>query len=73
MPGWVACRATYSKNYRFGYTLAGQQADMVFTSVAGHLLELDFPPPYKSWHGCSPKDLFSAPVHKLVGGGVGAR
>lgn len=28
-------RATYSKNFRFGYQLQGQNADMVFTSVVG--------------------------------------
>lgn len=39
---------------------------MVFTSVAGHLLELDFEPQYKKWRGCSPVELFTAPVHKVV-------
>lgn len=39
---------------------------MVFTSVAGHLMELDFPEPYKRWHSCSPLELYGAPVVKIV-------
>jgi DNA topoisomerase III len=41
---------------------------MVFTSVAGHLTELDFPASHKGWRSCSPLDLFAAPVHKTVPG-----
>jgi DNA topoisomerase-3 len=41
---------------------------MVFTSVAGHLTELDFPLSHKGWRTCSPLDLFAAPVHKTVPG-----
>jgi DNA topoisomerase III len=37
---------------------------MVFSSVAGHLLELEFKPPYNKWSGCSPSDLYTAPVEK---------
>lgn len=37
---------------------------MVFTSVAGHLLELNFTAPYTSWQACSPQDLFTVPVAK---------
>jgi hypothetical protein len=39
---------------------------MVFTSVAGHLMELAFPTQYKKWRGCSPLDLYTAPVIKDV-------
>jgi len=39
---------------------------MVFTSVAGHLMELDFPLEWKKWRGCSPVDLYGAPVLKRV-------
>lgn len=39
---------------------------MVFTSVAGHLMELDFPDGLKKWHACSPLDLYTAPVVKVV-------
>lgn len=39
---------------------------MVITSVAGHLMELEFDSNYKSWNSCSPLDLFQAPVKKSV-------
>jgi len=39
---------------------------MVFTSVAGHLLELDFEARVKGWHSCSPRDLYDASVFKCV-------
>lgn len=39
---------------------------MVFTSVAGHLLELEFEPRVKGWHSCAPRDLYDASVHKGV-------
>jgi hypothetical protein len=39
---------------------------MVFTSVAGHLMELDFDQIHKKWHGCAPIDLYTATVHKNV-------
>ncbi len=39
---------------------------MVFTSVLGHLMELDFVQPYRNWNGCRPLDLFTCPVEKKV-------
>ena len=39
---------------------------MVFTSVSGHLLNYEFVGSYKRWHGCSPLELFTAPVVKDV-------
>lgn len=39
---------------------------MRVTSVAGHLMEMDFDAQYKSWGGCQAIDLFDAPVHKYV-------
>lgn len=39
---------------------------MVVTSVAGHLLELDFVPPYDKWHGCEARQLYEAAVAKRV-------
>lgn len=47
-------------------THTAQQVEMVFTSVAGHLLELEFEPRVRGWHSCSPKDLYDAAVHKGV-------
>ena len=50
------------------HTHRGENVDMVFTSVLGHLMELDFVQPFRSWGGCRPGDLFTAPVEKRVRG-----
>ena len=53
--------------YQFPYTLEGGLAcAMTFTSVSGHLKELDFTPEYKNWRACSPVELYAAPVGKVV-------
>ena len=46
---------------------------MLFSSVAGHLLELEFNPPYNSWRGCRPAELYTAPVSKHVSKGEGEK
>lgn len=46
---------------------------MVFSSVAGHLLELDFVSPYNTWRGCAPGYLYEAPVAKQVSKGEGEK
>ncbi|KAL1463594.1 hypothetical protein WDU94_015334 [Cyamophila willieti] len=38
---------------------------MVMTSVSGHLLTHEFVGQYRSWHSCSPVDLFDAPVQQI--------
>ena len=35
---------------------------MLVSSVRGHLLGLDFRPPYDKWSACNPLDLFKAPT-----------
>ena len=39
---------------------------MRFTSVAGHLMGIEFPPEFKLWHSCDPAVLFTAPIIKSV-------
>jgi hypothetical protein len=39
---------------------------MQFTSVAGHLMELDFTATHKRWRSCNPLELYRAPVVKQV-------
>ncbi|PSS30207.1 DNA topoisomerase [Actinidia chinensis var. chinensis] len=39
---------------------------MLFTSVTGHLMELDFDDRYRKWHSCDPVDLYHAAVRKFV-------
>ena len=46
---------------------------MIFSSVAGHLLELEFTSPYNTWRGCRPAELYNAPVAKQVSKGEGEK
>lgn len=58
--------AQYNTIWEFGYTINGQPCDMVFTSVAGHLMELVFPDNYKNWRGVPPVSLYDASIQKVV-------
>lgn len=55
----------FNKIYEFKYNVRGQNADMIMTSVSGHLLNLDFDGQYKNWRGCDPLSLFDAPIIKF--------
>ncbi|XP_027335440.1 DNA topoisomerase 3-alpha isoform X2 [Abrus precatorius] len=59
-------RSRYNKIFEFNYTIRGQPCHMLFTSVTGHLMELEFEDRYRKWHSCDPADLYHAPVHKFV-------
>lgn len=39
---------------------------MVFTSVAGHVTEMDFGEGYRKWNSCQPSALFDAPIEVKV-------
>jgi DNA topoisomerase-3 len=39
---------------------------MVFTSVTGHLMGLEFDASYSGWQTVDPIALFEAPVHRAV-------
>ncbi|KAM3961071.1 LOW QUALITY PROTEIN: topoisomerase 3-alpha [Aphomia sociella] len=54
----------YNKIYEFETDVFGQRAQMVMTSVSGHLLALEFIGSYKKWQLCEPLALFDAPVEK---------
>ncbi|XP_049869431.1 DNA topoisomerase 3-alpha [Pectinophora gossypiella] len=54
----------YNKIYEFEAEVMGQKAQMVMTSVSGHLLALEFVGSYKHWQACNPLVLFDAPVFK---------
>ncbi|EIE27522.1 prokaryotic type I DNA topoisomerase [Coccomyxa subellipsoidea C-169] len=58
--------SNYNPLFSFPYALNGMPCEMLFTSVAGHLMELDFPEAFKKWHSCSPLELYGAPVLKCV-------
>ncbi|KAF5745103.1 DNA topoisomerase 3-alpha isoform X1 [Tripterygium wilfordii] len=59
-------RSPYNKIFEFEYTIQGQPCHMIFTSVTGHLMELDFDDRFRKWHSCDPAQLFHAPVCKFV-------
>lgn len=59
-------RSRYNKIFEFNYTIRNQPCHMLFTSVTGHLMELEFDDRYRKWHSCDPVDLYNAPVRKYV-------
>ncbi|KAK6789270.1 hypothetical protein RDI58_013069 [Solanum bulbocastanum] len=59
-------RSRYNKIFEFNYTIRNQPCQMLFTSVTGHLMELEFDERYRKWHSCDPLDLYNAPVQKFV-------
>ncbi|CAM9767021.1 unnamed protein product, partial [Chrysoparadoxa australica] len=59
-------RFAYHRIYEFNARMMNTDLACTFTSVAGHLMELDFKDPYRKWSGCAPVDLFTAPVEKKV-------
>ncbi|GFE52804.1 DNA topoisomerase family protein [Babesia ovis] len=52
--------------YSFSCYLEGRQCKMYFTSVRGHLMELEFDPQYRNWQRTPVEDLFEAPLHFSV-------
>jgi len=54
-------RNKYVKNYNFTSRFPEWgHCEVVFTSVAGHLTELDFDGQWRKWTDCSPGSLFEA-------------
>ncbi|OEH80669.1 DNA topoisomerase iii [Cyclospora cayetanensis] len=58
--------STFNAVTSFPSTLHGRECEMIFTSVRGHLMTLDFSSPFSSWNAVPPEALFSAPVSKRV-------
>ncbi|CDW56295.1 DNA topoisomerase [Trichuris trichiura] len=54
----------FNKLYEFDYTLEGRQCRMVFSSVSGHLMNLDYTSAYRNWQSVPIDQLFDAPLHK---------
>lgn len=44
---------------------SGQKVKIVFTSVSGHLLNMEFVNTYRNWTGCNPEQLFDAEIKKF--------
>jgi DNA topoisomerase III len=58
----------YIKNYKFTYRLPEWgQCDVIFTSVAGHLTEIDFDAQWRKWNQCNPVALFEeARINSII-------
>jgi len=56
----------FNKIYEYQYMVQGTQANMVMTSVSGHLLNMEFPEQFRKWWSCHPVQLFDLPVEKGV-------
>ena len=54
----------FNKIYEYQYMVQGSQANMVMTSVSGHLLNTEFPEQYRKWYAVNPIQLFDLPVLK---------
>ncbi len=64
-------QSPYNKIYCFPYAFRGNQVDMAFTSVSGHLTNLDFSEQFRRWDLGTCADLFAAPVvTKVQGTGI---
>ena len=50
----------FNKIYEFDYMVQGQQAEMVMTSLSGHLLNMEFAPQYRKWYSRGQRE-FSIP------------
>lgn len=55
----------YNKLYSFQTNFLGNQAEMVMTSVSGHLMTQDFVDSYRHWQAVDPLSLFDAPIVKM--------
>ena len=62
----MLCSAQYNGASLFPYTLGGQPCEMVFTSVSGHLMEVEFGPQHRTWRSVAPGELYRVPVYKQV-------
>eukprot|EP00045_Choanoeca_perplexa_P016767 m.230644 g.230644 ORF g.230644 m.230644 type:complete len:1080 (+) comp17354_c0_seq4:65-3304(+) len=58
--------ATYVGLWDLNANINGEMCSVKVTSVLGHLMTWDFPPAFRSWHGCDPGALFSAPVKHMI-------
>lgn len=59
-------RSRFNKIFEFNYTINGRPCLMSFTSVTGHLMEIEFDERFKKWHSCDPVQLYHAPIRKYV-------
>lgn len=56
----------YNKNFCFEKRFQGENVSVVFTSISGHILQLDFPAQYRTWSCTGNNILFDAPLVSYV-------
>ncbi|EGG19640.1 DNA topoisomerase III [Cavenderia fasciculata] len=56
----------YNPIWEFKYNILGGNADMVFTSVLGHLMNTEVEERYIPWYSCEPVELFHCGVRKYI-------
>jgi DNA topoisomerase-3 len=56
----------FNKIYEYQCMVHGIQANMVMTSVFGHLLNMEFHEQFRKWWSCHPVQLFDLPVERGV-------
>jgi DNA topoisomerase-3 len=59
-------QATYNKLYCYDGVVQNQQSSIVFTSVSGHLKNLEFPSNLKNWSQVPIRLCFTAPINSVV-------
>ncbi|EAX95113.1 DNA topoisomerase family protein [Trichomonas vaginalis G3] len=55
-------KSKYNNNFVFHRNFQGEDAKVIFTSVAGHVLNYDFPPEYKNWETFGNTKLFDCRI-----------
>ncbi|KAF8820906.1 Dna topoisomerase family protein [Cardiosporidium cionae] len=50
----------------FEFELMKRPCTMIFTSVAGHMMKIDFPAEYRDWNAVNHELLFTAPILRSV-------
>ena len=58
-------RSRYNQIYEFNMNLSGQNANMIFTSVLGHLKSTDFESKFRKWGSCDPSSLLDRTVTSI--------
>jgi DNA topoisomerase-3 len=56
----------YTHNHRFRGQFRGEDVNFVFTSVLGHLIEMDFSKRYEHWSTVEPGTLFGADIVRRI-------
>ncbi|KEP67584.1 UNVERIFIED_CONTAM: DNA topoisomerase family protein [Hammondia hammondi] len=59
-------QSRFNPVHQFEFSLQNRSCTMLFTSVRGHLMSLDFASAYQNWNTIPPEDLYGAPVEKNI-------